>query len=185
MAGHVQRQAAGCSTSSGGTGLGRLDRQGLAAHAAEFRRFLTAQGRLPQGLPTRGRGHAYLLYEGRRPGLVDDGVLLVGDAAGLAYPASGEGIRPAVESGLLAAEVARAAQGRYARRDLEPYRRALRARFGGAGLGGSFPVPATLAAAAARRLFHTRWFTRRVVLDRWFLRRGTAAPARYAIRSLG
>jgi flavin-dependent dehydrogenase len=29
-------------------------------------------------------------------------VLLIGDAAGLAYPESGEGIRPAVESGLIA-----------------------------------------------------------------------------------
>ena len=29
----------------------------------------------------------------------------VGDAAGLAYPQSGEGIRPAVESGLMAATV--------------------------------------------------------------------------------
>ena len=39
-------------------------------------------------------------------------VLLIGDAAGLAYKQSGEGIRPAIESGLLAAQAILAAQGR-------------------------------------------------------------------------
>ena len=51
-----------------------------------------------------GRGaDTRTLAPGRRPVTVGDGVMLVGDAAGLAYPQSGEGIRPAVESGLLAA----------------------------------------------------------------------------------
>jgi flavin-dependent dehydrogenase len=101
--------------------------------------------------------------------VVDDGVLLVGDAAGLAYAASGEGIRPAVESGLLAAETVLAARGRYGRPDLEPYRRALAARFGSGERRFSPPLPTGLIAAAGRRLFRTEWFTRRVVLDRWFL----------------
>ncbi len=150
-------------------GLGRLDTSGLAAHVAAFRDFLLAQRRVPPDLPSRWKGHAYLLYEARRPRLVDDGVLLVGDAAGLAYPASGEGIRPAVESGLLAAEAILAARGRYGRDDLEPYRRELAARFGRGGVGPSLPIPAGLVAAAGRSLFRSRWFTRRVVLDRWFL----------------
>jgi flavin-dependent dehydrogenase len=152
-------------------GLGRLDRQGLGAHVAAFRSFLIGEGRVPADLPARWKGHAYLLYEGRRPRLTDDGVLLVGDSAGLAYPASGEGIRPAVESGLLAAETIAAARGRCGREDLEPYRQALTARFGAgtSRVGPAWPLPAGLVAAAGRQLFRSAWLTRSVVLDRWFL----------------
>jgi flavin-dependent dehydrogenase len=54
---------------------------------------------------TPWKGHAYHLYDHASPVLGDDGVLLVGDAAGLACAQSGEGIRPAFESGLIAAGV--------------------------------------------------------------------------------
>jgi len=150
-------------------GLGRLDPRSLGAHAAAFRNVLVAQGRLPPGLPSRWKGHAYLLYEARRPRWVDDGVLLVGDSAGLAYPASGEGIRPAVESALLAADVIVRARGRYRRDHLAPYVANLTARLGEGRAGPALPVPAGLLAAAGRQLFRSRWFARRVVLDRWFL----------------
>jgi geranylgeranyl reductase family protein len=156
-------------------GLGRLDPESLGAHVAAFRDFLVSAGRVPPDLPARWKGHAYLLYERGRPRIVADGAVLVGDAAGLAYPASGEGIRPAVESGLLAAETILAAPRPYARQDLEPYRRALRARFGGRSPRLALPLPAGLMAAAGRRLFGTEWFTRRVVLDRWFLHAGLPA----------
>jgi geranylgeranyl reductase family protein len=150
-------------------GLGRLDRQALTAHVAAFRDFLVSTRRVPSDLPARWNGHAYLLYEARRPRVVEDGAVLVGDAAGLAYAASGEGIRPAVESGLLAAETVLSARGQYGREDLEPYRRALAARFGTGERRIFPPVPAGLVAAAGRRLFRTGWFAKRVVLDRWFL----------------
>ena len=150
-------------------GLGRLDKDALASHVSSFRSFLLREHRVPEDLPSRWKGHAYLLYEERRPRLVDDGALLVGDAAGLAYPASGEGIRPAVESGLMAADTVIAARGRYGRDDLAPYGRALRARFGRRRVVPAPKVPAGLAAAAGRQLFRMGWFTRRVVLDRWFL----------------
>jgi geranylgeranyl reductase family protein len=150
-------------------GLGRLDRQGLSAHADAFREFLIDRRRVPADLPTRWKGHAYLLYEEQRPRLVDAGALLIGDAAGLAYPASGEGIRPAVESGLLAARTVLAARGRYGREDLEPYRRDLAARLGRRGPRLSLPLPPGLTAAAGRHLFRAGWFARRIVLDRWFL----------------
>src|SRR5262249_45681060 len=107
-----------------------------------------------------------------------DGVLLVGDAAGLAYPASGEGIRPAVESGLMAADVVLAARGRYRREDLAPYRTELSARFGRGRVSPALPGPAGLMAAAGRQLFRSRAFTRRVVLDRWFLREDVPALRR-------
>ena len=59
------------------------------------------------------RGHAYLAWGvGPRP-VVGDGMLLAGDAAGLAYPESGEGIRPAIESGQMAAAALIGAGGRY------------------------------------------------------------------------
>jgi len=150
-------------------GLGRLDRQELARHVAGFRQLLVSTRRVPADLPARWHGHAYLLYEAQRPRLVDDGALLVGDAAGLAYAASGEGIRPAVESARLAAETIVAARPPYSRADLEPYRSALAARFGRRDSHLSLPIPAGLLAAAGRRLFRSGWFARRVVLDRWFL----------------
>ena len=151
-------------------GLGRLDRQGLAGHVAAFRDFLVSERRVPADLPAHWNGHAYLLYEAERPRLVDDGALLVGDAAGLAYAASGEGIRPAVESGRLAAATVLAARGSYGRAQLEPYRRALAARYGRRERRFTPPLPSGLVAAAGRRLFRAGWFAKRVVLDRWFLR---------------
>ncbi len=106
--------------------------------------------------------------------VVADGALLVGDAAGLAYAASGEGIRPAVESGLLAADVILEAHGRTDRAALEPYRERLRARFGAGGRMLPVPLPGPLVVAAGRRLMRSGWFARRVILDRWFLRSGLA-----------
>jgi 2-polyprenyl-6-methoxyphenol hydroxylase-like FAD-dependent oxidoreductase len=121
-------------------------------------------------LASRWRGHAYLLYPSARRPLLDDGVLLVGDAAGLAYAPSGEGIRPAVESGLIAAEVLLAAAGRYTRARLEPYASAC-ARATGPGTlwSPSALLPPRLAARLGARLMAAPWFARRVVIDRWFL----------------
>jgi flavin-dependent dehydrogenase len=160
-------------------GLGRLDPQGLRGHSAEFLKFLRASGRLAPDFSAPLAGHAYLLrdYAARR--VVDDGVLLVGDAAGVAYAQSGEGIRPAIESGLLAARVVAEAKGRYGRDRLAGYEDLLRQRFGAPGGGWarriSRGLPAGLAGAIARRLLSAPWFARDVVLDRWFLRRHEAA----------
>jgi hypothetical protein len=99
--------------------------------------------------------------------------MLVGDAAALAYAQSGEGIRPAVESGLLAAETIVAAKGHYTRDRLEPYQEHLRARFGAGTIAGALSgiVPERVGAVVARRLLATPAFVRHVVLDRWFLHR--------------
>jgi flavin-dependent dehydrogenase len=148
-------------------GLGRRDATGLAAHVRGFLEFLAERGRVPRTLPARFSGHAYLLYEGPPRRVVDDGVLLVGDAAGLAAAESGEGIRPAVESGILAAHAILAARGRYRREDLEAYAAALEARLGPR--PRRFRAPSGLAAAFGRPLLSLPWFARRVVLDRWFL----------------
>jgi geranylgeranyl reductase family protein len=149
-------------------GLGRREHGDLNPHMHEFMAFLERTGLARRASFVRWRGHAYLASgTGPRP-LIADGVLVVGDAAGLAYPESGEGIKPAVESGRLAAETLLAAQGRAGIDDLTPYEAELRRRYPPAA-----PTPAALAGltkALGRRLMRSPRFTRRIVIDRWFLR---------------
>jgi len=152
-------------------GLGRLDRRSLPRASAEFVAFLQARGKVPAGASWRWRGHAYLVAEPPRRRVLDAGVMLVGDAAGLAYPQSGEGIRPAIESGLLAASTIVEAKGRYTCERLAPYERQLRQRFGLSPI--LRPLSRTiwpgLAPTLVSRLFDTPWFMRNLVLNRWFL----------------
>lgn len=156
-------------------GFGRVDRADLAPRVRDFVALLRESGRVPADLPTRFKGHAYLVYPFARRRLVHEGALLIGDAAGLAYSASGEGIRPAVESGLLAARTILAARGRRLD-DLEPYAAAVEARFGRRGSNASSArLPSPLAAWIGRRLLSSPWAARRVVLDRWFLHADQAA----------
>ncbi len=152
-------------------GLGRLGAHALPAATAEFAAFLTSTGRLPPGLPLSWRGHAYLVNQSRHRRTVGAGVLLVGDAAGLACPASGEGIRPAIESGLLAAATILEAAPEYTLGRLRAYERRLEVRFGAPGAGPfAHLVPRAVMAALAGPLLATPGVARRVVLDRWFLR---------------
>lgn len=147
-------------------GLGRRRGGKLAPHVAEFLAWVTGLGRISRDVPTRWRGHAYLLREAPGRRVVDDGVLLIGDAAGLASPASGEGIRPAVESGLLAAEAILAARS-HRRDDLLSYVDALGCRFGPR--RSPVRLPPALTRLAAGPLLSLPWFARHVVLDRLFL----------------
>jgi menaquinone-9 beta-reductase len=154
-------------------GLGRLDRRSLPRATAAFLAFLTASGRLPRDITPRWRGHAYAVYNTPHRRVVDSSVVLIGDAAALAYAQSGEGIRPAVESGLLAAAAIVDAGHRYSGERLQPYANRLRARFGTGDLSSMFSkaVPEGVGAALARRLVTAPAFVRHVVLDRWFLHR--------------
>jgi menaquinone-9 beta-reductase len=157
-------------------GLGLLNSPGVSAHVQSFCRFLNDRGKVCCEMPSRFHGHAYRIYERIAPKLLDDGVLFIGDAAGLAYPQSGEGIRPAVESGLMAADVLIEARGNYRRQNLDPYARAISDRFGTPRQGAiSDRLPMAFLQFAARRLLTNRWFTRHVVLDRWFLHAETQA----------
>jgi flavin-dependent dehydrogenase len=159
-------------------GLGRTDREQLSAHVQTFVDFLRARGKVTCDLPARFHGHAYQLYERSVPTLVDENVLLVGDAAGLAYPQSGEGIRPAVESGLLAADTILSAGGRYDRQRLEAYARKLVTRLGTPRASSpSDWLPASWLRVLAARLMASRQFARRVVIERWFLHMHDAALA--------
>jgi flavin-dependent dehydrogenase len=158
-------------------GFGRLNARALPADCAGFVRFLKARQAVPVDLSLRWRGHAYLVSAGARPRVVEDGVLLAGDAAGLAFPQSGEGIRPAIESGLLAASALISAGGRYTRDRLEPYARQLRQRFGSAAVRDrlSAAIPPGLPRTVGPHLLRSRWMVRHVVLDRWFLHARAAA----------
>ena len=150
-------------------GLGREGNLGLSEQIEDFCDFLRQGGRIPGNIPDKFHGHAYLLYGRSRRKLLDDGVLLIGDAAGLAYPESGEGIRPAVESGLMAAAAVVEAAEDYRRETLQPYPGRLRARFGQEAEPAGAMVPGFVRNILARALLGSSWFTRRVVLDRWFL----------------
>jgi menaquinone-9 beta-reductase len=145
----------------------------LSEHVAGFVRFLKSAGRISFEVPSALLGHAYLLYGVSERKVSGDGVLLIGDAAGLAYKQSGEGIRPAIESGLLAAQAIWAAQGNYSRDSLGAYGKLLAARFGTSGQDWasrfSQHLPSAWIGALGRRLLGARWFVRDVVIDRWFL----------------
>jgi flavin-dependent dehydrogenase len=147
-------------------GLGRRG-GGLSAELGEF-----MQGRgLPHSWQREAHGHAYLTYGSTRRPLVQPRAALVGDAAGLAYPKSGEGIRPAVESGLLLARALLSVSDLEDPDALAAYQRAVTARFGprlAADATAPQPTPRWQAALAGR-LFAIPAFSRRVVVERWFL----------------
>ena len=154
-------------------GLGRMDPHRLTEHVAAFLKFLRASGRVAFDVPASLLGHAYLLYGSTRRKLASDGLLLIGDAAGLAYSQSGEGIRPAIESGLLAAQAILSADGKYNHEAPENYKRLLVQRFGNTGDDWMTRIgrrlPAGVISSIGRRLLNARWFAREVVINRWFL----------------
>jgi flavin-dependent dehydrogenase len=151
-------------------GLGRRDRRGLPQHVDAFLRWLVATGRVSASPRAGWRGHAYLVREATSRRLAADGALLVGDAAGLAAAASGEGILPAIVSGQLAAAAILEAGGAvdgarlarlYEQRLADELGRPPRPR----------RPPGAFTAAAGAVLLSAPWFARHVVLDRWFLHR--------------
>ena len=78
----------------------------------------------------------------------------------------------AVESGELAAGVIAAAGGDYRPARLAPYEAAITAALGARQRFGGFQiVPGAIRRFLGGRLLESRWFVRRVVLDRWFLHR--------------
>ena len=151
-------------------GIGRRDPRHLGQHLSQFLDRLEPAdaARRARLRDATWKGHAYFAAGvGPRP-LVGDGVLLIGDAAGLAYPESGEGICPAIESGRRAAEALIQAGQRMDQAALRPYADAMTARHPAAPERAGW-VNQTMA-IAGRILLKSHIFTRRVLLDRWFLR---------------
>jgi flavin-dependent dehydrogenase len=155
-------------------GLGRRDGHALPRQLETFLAWLVRERRILA--PESGwRGHAYRLSEGGRRQVAADGILLAGDAAGLAFAASGEGILAAVVSGQLAAEAIVESGQAPAKGALASYERRLTEELGPPSRVRS--QPGRLAAAAGAALLGWRWFARHVVLDRLFLHRAGARPA--------
>jgi len=153
-------------------GLGRTDSHEISRHVKDFTDYL-AKARAVE-VPGNGiAGHAYGLFGRSQRKILDDGVLLIGDAAGLAYPESGEGIRPAIESGLIAAHAILSADGNYTARNLALYRELLKSRLRRehSRLDTlSKLLPHAVKEFAGRQLLRSRSFCRDVVIDQWFLR---------------
>jgi len=152
-------------------GLGREDKHKLSGHVERFCKYLVQTGRIPRDLPGKLKGHAYLLYPHARRTPVQDGIMLIGDAAGLAYAQSGEGIRPAVESALLAAAVILKCQDDYRLDRLQPYVNELEKRFGKRE-PWQVPVRSTspgFRQVLARMLMKSHWFSKNMLIRRWFL----------------
>lgn len=149
-------------------GLGREGQHKLSEHVNAFCEFLHSRHKVRFDIPNGFNGHAYLLYQhSTRPKLAD-GILLIGDAAGLAYTRSGEGIRPAIESGLLASEIIRSAKGNYSAANLARYEDAISRRFGKQKQENHL-LPGKFKQFLARKLLKSRWFVRNIVINRWFL----------------
>jgi flavin-dependent dehydrogenase len=143
-------------------GLGRLDSLHLPDRVQAFLEFLRREKRISR-IPDDGwHGHAYRIRQGRPGRVSGDGLLLVGDAAGLAAPASGEGILPARVSGRLAAEAILDSR-------IADFAERLEARFGPT--ASSRWLPDRVAGAIGAALFAMPGLARRLVLDRWFLHR--------------
>jgi len=153
-------------------GLGRTDSHEISRHVKEFVGYLGET----RGVETPASGiagHAYGLWGRSQRKILDDGVLLVGDAAGLAYPESGEGIRPAIESGLMAAHTILSADGNYGARNLELYRELLNRRLQRETARSetlSQLLPHAVKEVAGCLLLRSRAFCQNVVVNQWFLR---------------
>lgn len=152
-------------------GLGREDNHKLKDHLHDFVDDMKQQGTIPADLPGKFKGHAYLLYDHAERPLVDDGIMLIGDAAGLAYTQSGEGIRPAIESSLMAADTIRRAKD-MSGQSLQSYGDAIAERFGRRAMGtdnNGWSLPEWIKISLASGLMRSHWFTRKVVTEKWFL----------------
>ncbi len=118
-------------------------------------------------------GHAYKLRRVSRRRPTSDRVLLAGDAAGVAYNMSGEGIAPAIFSGLSAARAIAEAGGDYSSRSLRAHSERLDARLGKPYPEGLLSMLSSLPSylsPAARRFAVGGRAARRLIARRWFFR---------------
>lgn len=143
--------------------------------------LLRRAGQIPDDIGLHFRGHTFLTRSWTRAPVALAGALLIGDAAGLARASSGEGIRAAIESGLLAAEAIAARPTL----QLERYTAALDARFGPCARTrrrATELVPTRWRATLAARLLTIPGFARHIVCDHWFLHTHQAPLSRRALR---
>ena len=139
---------------------------------------LRRSGRLPRDLGIEPfRGHAYVVRRRAPRRLAGDRFCLVGDAAGLARDLSGEGIGPAIRSGLLAAQAVDARLRRGV--PLASYATAIVGRYGSGETGWVgrqlARVPDSVARVVVRTVLGTAVARRHVIFGRIFgMREATA-----------
>lgn len=157
-------------------GVGRTQPRQLRKYLSDFLERLRVKGKIPPPgdfQETEFRGYAYKLHKVTPRPCYDDRVLLVGDAAGLSRNFSGEGIRPAVESGLFATRVLREANGDFSRKSLAPYRELLWEAYGKPVTGWKFhameALPPLWFQLVGRILLGVPRLAREVVIGRFFL----------------
>ncbi|MCS7042243.1 MAG: NAD(P)/FAD-dependent oxidoreductase [Bryobacteraceae bacterium] len=150
-------------------GFGTLIHSRLKPQLDQYIASLRRAQILPDSRTPAFHGHAYLLRAAARRPLFGEGVLLAGDAAGLAFDSSGEGILPAIISGRLAAEAVLEAGLRPEKLDGAAYALALSRELGARGEG--WRAPGWLQRAAAPFAFRSAAFVRREILEKRFLRR--------------
>lgn len=157
-------------------GLGREGERNLSCCRDDFVQWLVGQKRISEPPVGSFKGHAYRLNSASVNAVADDGMILIGDAAGLANPHSGEGIRPAIESALIAAHTIATADDWQSNAMAIRFNERLSQRFGNARKDAeSSLVPMCLRNWLARNLLRRHRFVRGVVLDDWFLNRSTPA----------
>jgi len=154
-------------------GIGCIgDGRDLHRRCAAMLDRLHADGRLPVGLELEPfRGHAYAVRVDHPRRIAGDGFLLVGDAAGLARGVSGEGIGPAVESGVFAAEavLARGSGGAAGHGLARAYTERIATRFGsgrpGAAERALGSLPRRALEGIARLTCRTPYLRRRLIFE--------------------
>ncbi len=158
-------------------GVGTTMGPALKSHRGALMARLAGKTMLPD--PRRNPlepfiGHAYKLMRTTTRTLVSDRFLLSGDAAGVAYNMSGEGIGPAIFSGLLAAETIIEARGNYSRHALSSYVERLTGRLGRPYsprlLSLMSYMPAWAGISFGRRAAGSGLLRRELIAKRWFLR---------------
>jgi flavin-dependent dehydrogenase len=151
-------------------GLGRIGRRLTRETATAFAENISRSRALRIPAVEKWRGHSYLCGQGKMIRSAA-GMLLVGDAAGLASARSGEGIGPAVESAAKAAAVIADGGGEYDGERLQQYDAWVRSRWPHSPFEAMVTgaVPGAISRHLARWLLRQRSFVERVVVQRWFL----------------
>jgi flavin-dependent dehydrogenase len=159
-------------------GAGHLSRSEFPLRVRQFAAMVQGRGAVSGSVPGPWKGHAYLLNRTSSRRVHERGVLLAGDAAGLALAPSGEGILAAVESGQMAADAILSAAPSFERDRLAPYADQIESRFGPRGRTNLLTrVPGWLTVVTARAMLASPWLTRRILMEGAFLHMGRAPYA--------
>jgi len=160
-------------------GIGRLGRHLPRTEVSGFGAFVRETRGVIVPDVEKWRGHSYLAGVPPRHQCSGEAVLLVGDAAGVASDRSGEGIGPAVDSGLMAADLISDAAGDFSADRLARYDALVAERWhrSDSWAAVSRLIPQRVLRTMVSPLLRNRAFVENVVLTRWFLHAQERLPA--------